>query len=149
MTIENNKVVSVNYLLTKKNTGEQVEQTSVEHPFVFIFGTGGLLEDFETNLINKKAGDTFDFFIDHARGYGVRDEQYLVNIPIDAFLSEDGKFDETIKYSNGISGNNQECYNKYYYTFIFAPHQKILQQKDRKHKVLYDTADDAPTASSQ
>ncbi|MDO9187748.1 MAG: FKBP-type peptidyl-prolyl cis-trans isomerase [Bacteroidia bacterium] len=94
MTIENNTVVSVNYLLAKKGTGEQIEQTSKEHPFVFIFGAGGLLEDFETNLRNKKVGDTFDFFIEHTRGYGVRDEQHIVMIPIDAFLGEDGNLDE-------------------------------------------------------
>jgi FKBP-type peptidyl-prolyl cis-trans isomerase SlyD len=94
MTIENNFVICVDYLLSKKDTGEKIEQTSKEEPFVFIFGTGGLLEDFETNLRGKKAGDTFDFFIDHKRGYGVRDEQHLVQIPIDAFLAEDGTFDE-------------------------------------------------------
>ena len=94
MKIENNSVVSVNYLLSKKDTGEKIEQTSKEHPFVFIFGTGGLLEDFETNLRDKKAGDTFDFFIDHKRGYGVRDEQHLVNIPIEAFADGEGKFDD-------------------------------------------------------
>ncbi len=94
MKIENNTVVSVNYLLTKKDTGEKIEETSKEHPFVFIFGTGGLLEDFETNLHNKKAGDTFDFFIDHKRGYGVRDETFLANVPMEAFLGEDGKFDD-------------------------------------------------------
>lgn len=94
MTIENNSVVSVNYLLSKKDTGEQIEQTSKENPFVFIFGTGGLLEDFETNLRSKKVGDTFDFFIEHKRGYGVRDEQHLVNIPIEAFVAGDGKFDD-------------------------------------------------------
>ena len=94
MTIENNSVVSVNYTLSAKETGEQVEQTSKEHPFVFIFGTGGLLEDFENNLRGKKAGDTFDFFIEHSRGYGVRDEQHVVMIPIEAFLGDDGKFDE-------------------------------------------------------
>ncbi len=94
MTIENNSVVSVNYLLSKKDTDEQIEQTSKENPFVFIFGTGGLLEDFETNLRSKKVGDTFDFFIEHKRGYGVRDEQHLVNIPIEAFVAGDGKFDD-------------------------------------------------------
>ncbi|MCE9539705.1 MAG: FKBP-type peptidyl-prolyl cis-trans isomerase, partial [Bacteroidetes bacterium] len=78
MIIENNTVVSVNYLLANKGTGEQIEQTSKEHPFVFIFGVGGLLEDFETNLRSKKVGDTFDFFIEHTRGYGVRDEQHIV-----------------------------------------------------------------------
>jgi FKBP-type peptidyl-prolyl cis-trans isomerase SlyD len=93
MKIENNTVVSVNYLLAKKDTGEKIEETSTQHPFVFIFGNGGLLEDFETNLLNKKAGDSFDFFIDHKRGYGVRDEQHIVMIPIDSFMGEDGKFD--------------------------------------------------------
>lgn len=93
MKIENNTVVSVNYLLAKKDTGEKIEETSTQHPFVFIFGNGGLLEDFESNLLNKKAGDSFDFFIDHKRGYGVRDEQHVVMIPVDSFMGEDGKFD--------------------------------------------------------
>lgn len=94
MIIEKNTVVSVNYLLSLKETGEKVEETSKENPFVFIFGTGGLLEDFESNLQGKKIGDTFDFFVEHKRGYGVRDEQHLVMIPIEAFLGEDGTFDK-------------------------------------------------------
>lgn len=94
MTIENNTVVSVNYNLSIKDTGEQVEQTSKEEPFVFLFGAGGLLEDFETNLRGKKPGDTFDFFIEHSRGYGVRDAQHVVMIPIEAFQNEDGQLDE-------------------------------------------------------
>ncbi len=94
MIIKNNNVVSVNYTLRVKETGEQVEQTSKENPFVFIFGAGGLLEDFETNLLNKRVGDFFDFFIEHSRGYGARDEQHVVMIPIEAFSSEDGKFDD-------------------------------------------------------
>lgn len=98
MTIEKNKVVSVNYLLTKKGTDDVIEQTSKEKPFVFIYGNGGLLEDFEDNLKDKKAGDTFDFPVDHERGYGKRDEQFLVNIPMEAFVGEDGKFDaENVK----------------------------------------------------
>jgi len=54
MTIENNTVVSVNYLLAKKGTGEQIEQTSKEHPFVFIFGAGGLLETSKPIYATKK-----------------------------------------------------------------------------------------------
>lgn len=94
MTVGQNKVVSVNYTLKNKGTGEQVEQTSKEQPFVFIFGTGGLLPDFESNLNGKKAGDTFDFFIDAANGYGTRQEDHVVMIPIGAFQAEDGKLDE-------------------------------------------------------
>ena len=94
MTIDLNKVVSVNYHLTIKGTEEHVEQTSKENPFLFLYGTGGLLPDFENNLKGKKVGDAFDFFIDAVNGYGVRDEQHVVMIPIDAFLGEDGKLDE-------------------------------------------------------
>ena len=98
MVIEQNSVVSVNYTLCEKASGKQVEQTSKEHPFQFIFGTGGLLEDFENNLRGKKVGDTFDFFIEHSRGYGKRDEQHVVQIPLEAFQDEDGKFDhENVK----------------------------------------------------
>jgi FKBP-type peptidyl-prolyl cis-trans isomerase 2 len=39
MTAENNNVVSVNYTLSVKDTGEQVEKTSKEHPFVFFLDT--------------------------------------------------------------------------------------------------------------
>ena len=98
MTIEKNSVVSVNYTLSEKLSGKQVEQTSVEHPFQFIFGTGGLLEDFETNLHGKKTGDKFDFFIEYTRGYGKRDEQHVVMIPIESFFDDAGKFDsENVK----------------------------------------------------
>jgi FKBP-type peptidyl-prolyl cis-trans isomerase SlyD len=94
MTIDKNKVVSVNYLLKRKDTGETIEQTSKEQPFVFLFGSGGLLEEFEKNLLNKKAGDAFDFTIDFINGYGARDESFLADVPMDAFLDEDGNFDE-------------------------------------------------------
>ena len=94
MKIDKNTVVSVDYTLRVKGTDTEVEKTSKEEPFVFLFGAGGLLEDFEKNLHHKKAGDTFDFFIDHERGYGLRDEQHVVMIPMEAFLGEDQKFDE-------------------------------------------------------
>lgn len=93
MIIEKNKVVSVNYLLTKKGTDEVIEETSKEQPFVFLYGVGGLLEDFESNLANKAVGDTFDFAVDHERGYGKRDEQFVTEVPVEAFLDEQGNMD--------------------------------------------------------
>jgi FKBP-type peptidyl-prolyl cis-trans isomerase SlyD len=98
MTIDKDMVVSVNYFLAKKDSGEKIEETSTEKPFVFLYGSGSLLEDFETNLDKKKVGDTFDFFIEHKRGYGERDDRYLAEIPLDAFYGEDGKLDtESVK----------------------------------------------------
>jgi FKBP-type peptidyl-prolyl cis-trans isomerase SlyD len=96
MTIAKNKVVSVNYHLTSKvqnDPEELVEQTSKEHPFVFIHGSGGLIPAFEKNLLNKKSGDTFDFHIDAANAYGIHEPDYVAEIPKQAFFVE-GKFDE-------------------------------------------------------
>ena len=105
MTIGNKTVVSVSYVLTSKTTGPEnlVEKTDNDHPFVFLYGAGGLLEDFEKNLAGKKAGDRFDFHITAAKGYGIKDENYVVNIPVDAFKGEDGTMDkESVKVGNTL-----------------------------------------------
>ena len=97
MIVENNKVVSVNYHLTvkdEKNGGETlVEKTDTANPFVFLYGSGGLLEEFESNLKGKSVGDSFDFYITAEKGYGVRNEDHIVNIPVEAFKGEDGELD--------------------------------------------------------
>lgn len=95
MTINKNKVVTVNYHLSShiENEAPQlVEQTTNDRPFVFLFGAGQLLPDFESNLINKKVGDKFDFKIEPAKGYGLSDKEMIVNIPKEAF-HVDGAFD--------------------------------------------------------
>lgn len=96
MTISEDKVVSVNYYLTasKNNAPEElIEETSAEHPFVFLFGFGGVLPDFESNLAGKQKGDKFDFHIGAGNAYGQYENDYKVNIDRAAFEIE-GKFDD-------------------------------------------------------
>ena len=96
MTISEDKAVSVNYYLTanKNNEPEQlIEETSTEHPFVFLFGYGSVLPDFETSLNGKQKGDKFDFKISAKNGYGDFEKDYVVKIDKAAF-EVDGKFDE-------------------------------------------------------
>lgn len=97
MVIENKKVVSVKYALFSPNaiTSEemQVEKADEHHPLVWLFGTGGMIEDFETNLKGKKKGDTFDFRIKAENAYGKHDLAYLISIPLDAFRGKDGTID--------------------------------------------------------
>lgn len=111
MIIENKKVVSVNYHLTVKENNQEVlvEKTDAEHPFVFLFGAGGLLEAFENNLKGKKVGDSFDFNIDAENGYGLVDEDSIVTIPIEAFKAEDGSIDEEmVKVGNTLPMTDNE-----------------------------------------
>lgn len=111
MTISQNKVVSVNYHLSANKPGQPeqlIEQTSTDHPFVFLFGAGQLLPDFEKNLVNKKAGDRFDFKIDAASGYGVSEADMIVKINKEAF-NVDGKFDdERVKIGEDLAMNDAD-----------------------------------------
>lgn len=96
MIIDNNMVVSVNYRLTvnEGNSAEElVEETNAENPFVFLFGVGGLLEEFEGNLRGLKAGDSFDFIIKAENGYGGNTNENVVRIPLAAFVAEGEELD--------------------------------------------------------
>jgi FKBP-type peptidyl-prolyl cis-trans isomerase SlyD len=113
MTIDKNSVVTLEYTL-KTRSGlsleeTQVEKTTSEHPFVFIYGTGMLLPDFEHHLRGKKPGDKFDFFIAADKGYGIKNDKYIMNIPIDSFKSPDGTLDlNEIQTGNTLSMSDQD-----------------------------------------
>jgi len=88
MTISQDKAVSVNYYLTahKGDAPEElIEETTNEHPFVFLFGFENVLPDFETALNGKQKGDKFDFRIKPESGYGLYEKEYLVKIDKAAF----------------------------------------------------------------
>lgn len=95
MVIGANKVVSLAYVLRANGIeGEVVETTDQSRPFVFLFGSGNVLEDFETNLNGKTIGDTFQFMIDSHKAYGPLNAEAIVNIPknvffVDGVLAED------------------------------------------------------------
>jgi FKBP-type peptidyl-prolyl cis-trans isomerase SlyD len=107
MIIEGKKVVSVGYVLTTpgKITDDEtvVEKTDPEVPLVWLYGAGSMIPDFEENLKGKKAGDHFDFRITAANGYGLYDESYVAQIPLDAFRGKDGTLDTSmVKLGNTL-----------------------------------------------
>ncbi|MCC6251927.1 MAG: FKBP-type peptidyl-prolyl cis-trans isomerase [Bacteroidia bacterium] len=113
MTIEKNKVVSVNYILTTFNNGSDeeilVEETSIDNPFVFLFGNGDLLEDFESALLGKSKGEKFDFRIGFEKGYGASFPDHIIDVPINAFKNEEGEIDqEMVVVGNYLPMHDQE-----------------------------------------
>lgn len=111
MIIGLNKVVSVSYELTVNEDGTEtlVEKTEENRPFVFLFGGGGLLEAFENNLEGLKVGDTFDFNIPAHQAYGKSQQEYIVRIPIESFLDEEGNLDtEMVKVGNMLPMVDQD-----------------------------------------
>ena len=88
MTIENNLVVSVNYVLnTIDANGEKVfvEQSTAEEPLTFLFGAGMMIPKFETELEGLTVGDKKSFIITPEEGYGERNEEAFAQLPLDMF----------------------------------------------------------------
>lgn len=98
MTIEQNKVVSLTYKLSNHQTGEKIEETSVENPLLFLYGVGQMIPDFEANLHGKKVGDSVSFAIPAANAYGTKSEDHIAMVPIDVFQDEQGKVNEKMVY---------------------------------------------------
>ncbi|HMX04077.1 MAG TPA: hypothetical protein PK511_05535 [Chitinophagales bacterium] len=96
MSISKNKVVSLTYELREDNiSGDLIEVVKADQPFVFLFGAGGLLPEFESNLAGKMIGSSFDFQIMAANAYGEFDESAMEYVPKDIFMI-DGKLAEDL-----------------------------------------------------
>ncbi|MES2655500.1 MAG: peptidylprolyl isomerase [Bacteroidota bacterium] len=102
MAIEANKVVTLSYKLSDNKTGVQIEETSADNPMVFLFGSGGLIPEFEINIQGKKVGDTFAFSIDAENAYGNHQPQEIGKIPVDSFFNEEGKLEEEYVYVGAL-----------------------------------------------
>ena len=99
MTIQDEKVVSLTYTLTVD--GEVKDQATEENPLEFIFGLGYLLPKFEEYINGKHVGDSFEFTLSPAEGYGVYDAQAVVELPKHIF-EVDGKLQEQLLFPGSV-----------------------------------------------
>jgi len=88
MAIENNNVVTLNYILhTVEENGEKtlVEQTTSENPLTFLYGVGMMLPKFEENIAGLNTGDKASFTLAAEDAYGERDDRAIAQLPADMF----------------------------------------------------------------
>ncbi|AZA61344.1 FKBP-type peptidyl-prolyl cis-trans isomerase [Chryseobacterium indoltheticum] len=88
MTIDNNHVVAVKYILhTIEEDGSKilVEETTAENPLTFLYGMGMMIPKFEQNILGLKAGDKAAFVIQPEEAYGEKQEDAIAQLPIDMF----------------------------------------------------------------
>ena len=96
MSIEKNKVVSLIYELRESDPeGRVIETLDDKKPLTFIFGSGRLLPEFESNIYSLNNGDRFKFTLNSEKAYGDKREDMIINVPLSVF-EIDGKIDEEI-----------------------------------------------------
>lgn len=106
MKITENQFVSLSYELTVD--GKVVDSASSESPLDFIFGMGMLLPAFEAQIDGKIVGDKFAFTLTPENGYGVINEQAVVELPKEIFMVDGKIVDDMLVVGNTLPmGDNQ------------------------------------------
>lgn len=107
-------MVSLVYELRENDiNGAVIEKVEFAKPFKFIYGTGKLLQSFESAIDNLSPGDKFQFTLAPAKAYGEKKEELIIDVPKSIF-EIDGKIDENIcRVGNEIpmtGGSGEEFY---------------------------------------
>jgi FKBP-type peptidyl-prolyl cis-trans isomerase SlyD len=82
-TVQNNKVVSMEYTLHVDN--EEIDSSKGQDPLQFLVGHGNIISGLEREMIGMKVGESKDVVIAPADGYGEFDENAFMDVPRNAF----------------------------------------------------------------
>ncbi len=103
------KVVTLLYQLRKDSkAGDLIEETPKEKPFVFLFGIGQLLPEFEQNLNGLKSGDNFSFGITSENGYGNVNPEAIVDLDKNIFVIDGKLAEDLLVVDKVITMRNEE-----------------------------------------
>ena len=87
MTVANNKVVEIHYIL-KDREGELIDSSEGQAPLAYIHGIGNIIPGLEKELEGKNIGDKVKAVIPPAQGYGEYEEKMVHKIPKENFKDE-------------------------------------------------------------
>lgn len=89
MTIENKKVVTIEFTVKNADTNEMIESSVGAEPLLYLHGYNNLVPGLEKALAGKAVGDKYDVVVSPEEGYGVRDESLLEQVPREMFQGVD------------------------------------------------------------
>ena len=82
-TVQNNKVVSMEYTLHVEN--EEIDSSKGQDPLQFLVGHGNIISGLEREMMGMKVGESKDVVIAPADAYGDFDEEAFMDVPRGAF----------------------------------------------------------------
>ena len=84
MQITKHKVASIHYTLTD-NDGKILDSSSGREPLTYLHGMGNLIPGMEEGLEGKSVGNKFNLKVSPDKGYGVKDDNMIQQVPRSAF----------------------------------------------------------------
>ncbi|MBU0475156.1 MAG: peptidylprolyl isomerase [Bacteroidetes bacterium] len=88
MTIQNDKVVLIDYTLNNDN-GDILDSSVGREPLAYIQGHQNIIPGLEKEMLGKKVGDKFKAVIQPEEGYGKFNPALLQDVPRSAFQGVD------------------------------------------------------------
>jgi FKBP-type peptidyl-prolyl cis-trans isomerase SlyD len=88
MTIQKNKVVTIQYTLTDES-GVLIESSDGQEPLTYIHGVGNIIPGLESSLEGKGAGHSLKVSVPPADAYGEWDQEKIIEIPRAQFSGVD------------------------------------------------------------
>jgi FKBP-type peptidyl-prolyl cis-trans isomerase SlyD len=85
MSIEINKVVSIEYNLVDANTKEQLDSNVGGQPLEFISGKSQIIQGLEDKLVTMAVGDKAEVQVEPAQAYGEYKEEAVQTLPKEQF----------------------------------------------------------------
>lgn len=84
MKITKHAVAAIHYTLTD-NTGKVLDSSTGRDPLYYLHGEGNLIPGMEEGLDGQQQGTKLELKISPEKGYGVRDEKMIQQVPRSAF----------------------------------------------------------------
>lgn len=87
MTVKEDHIITLTYELRENDAeGELLERMDSRYPFIFYFGNGKLLPEFEKQLYGLSEDGRFEFILSPEQAYGATNPLNVVKIAKDDFL---------------------------------------------------------------
>ncbi len=84
MQITKEKVVAIHYTL-RDPQGTVLDSSEGKDPLHYIHGIGNLIPGMEEGLEGKLKGEKLNIKISPEKGYGIRNEEHVQEVPLEAF----------------------------------------------------------------
>ena len=104
MKIDNNTVAQIAYKIhANSHDGELIEFADEGNPRAMIFGYEKIIPGFESNMIQKGTGDSFDFQITPDEAFGDYKNEMVISVPKTAFMVNGELREDLLYIGNEIS----------------------------------------------
>lgn len=103
LDIRRGRVATIEYSL-KDEQGNIIDSSELNGPLSYLHGYKNIVPGLEEALEGKKADDTLSVSVPPEKGYGIRDEEMIFNLPADNFNNDDGPLEAGMEFDTAVDG---------------------------------------------